>query len=373
MKETRFHGERLIHGLGSLSVLSELSGKTVLIVTGKGSMERTGVLDKVKDYLSSGFENVFVHKISGINPTDEMVMRGLEVMKSIKPDYLVALGGGSPIDCAKAMLVMYENPQYNISDLPNIKIPNKRETRFVVIPSTSGTASEVTHISVITYTESKLKIAIKSFCLRPDIAILDGEIPVTMPKSVCAQTGMDALTHAIESYICSFADDYTDALAKAAIEGIVEWLPISYETESSEARQKVHDFQCMAGMAFSNSGLGAVHGISHAFSGIYNTPHGLANAVILPYVMKYNCENSKIVYNKLEKLSKVLGENIIVKVVQMNKAMNIPFKMRETGISVDEFEKEFETIVKYSMMGATTQNPVKITEEAIRKIIRDCF
>ena len=371
MKEICLHGKKIVHGPGSLSVLKSISGRTALIVTGKGSMEKTGVVKKAQEYLAFGFSKVFVYKISGINPTDEMVLEGLNIIKEVTPDCIIAIGGGSPIDCAKAMLILAENPELSVDQMPTAKIPDQRKISFVIIPSTSGTASEVTHVAVITYAEKGLKIAVKSPILRPDIAILDGEITLTMPKSICAQTGMDALTHAIESFITPFADDFTRSLSKEAIEGIVKWLPISYNDESIFSRQKVHNYQCMAGMAFSNSGLGAVHGISHAFSGIFNTPHGLANAVILPYILEYNSEHDVNTKELLKELSDTLGSDIVQIVRDMNSSFNIPGKMRDTGISRTDFESNINRLVEYSMYGATSQNPVKMDTDVIRQLITD--
>lgn len=371
MKEICLHGKKIIHGPGSLSALKSICGKTALIVTGKGAMEKTGVLKKAQEYLSFGFSKVFVYKISGINPTDEMVVKGLEIMKEVNPDCLIAIGGGSPIDCAKAILILAENSELSIEQLTAAKIPDHRKTKFVIIPSTSGTASEVTHVAVITYAKKGLKIAVKSSILRPDIAILDGEITLTMPKSICAQTGMDALTHAIESFITPFADDFTRSLSKEAIEGIVKWLPVSYNEASIVSRQKVHNYQCMAGMAFSNSGLGAVHGISHAFSGIFNTPHGLANAVILPYILEYNSEHNDNTKTLLKELSVYLGSDITQIVRDLNRSFNIPEKMRDTGISNADFENNIDRLVEYSMYGATSQNPVKMDTDVIRQLITD--
>lgn len=371
MKEICLHGNKIIQGPGSLSALKNICGRSALIVTGKGAMERTGVIKKAKEYLTFGFSKVFVHKISGINPTDKMVLEGLDIIKKVNPDCIIAIGGGSPIDCAKTMLILAENPELSVDQLPTAEIPDQRKINFVVIPSTSGTASEVTHVAVITYAEKGLKIAVKSPILRPDIAILDGEITLTMPKSICAQTGMDALTHAIESYITPLADDFTRSLSKEAIEGIVKWLPISFSNESIVSRQKVHNYQCMAGMAFSNSGLGAVHGISHAFSGIFNTPHGLANAVILPYILEYNSEQDSGTKDLLKELSETLGSDIIHIIRNMNSSFSIPEKMRDTGISKADFESNINRLVEYSMYGATSQNPVKMDTEIIRRLITD--
>lgn len=263
MKALRFNSDLIVTGVNSMEYLKEIRYNKAFIITGGQSMFKSGVIDKVKEYLGNDEERITVYSGIGKNPTTEEVKKGVESIKKFEPDLVVAVGGGSPIDAAKIIALIYEYPELKVENLTNCILPDKRyKTKFVAIPSTSGTSSEVTHVSVLTYEDRNLKLGIKSPSLRPDIAILDGNIPMTLPYNMVAETGMDALTHAIEAYINTSIDDFTEVLAKGAIEGLIEWLPISFNNKDVESRQKVHNYQSMAGMAFSNSGLGMVHGIS---------------------------------------------------------------------------------------------------------------
>lgn len=373
MKALRFNGDVLVTGINSMEYLKEIKYNKAFIITGGQSMFKSGVIDKVKEYLGNNEERIFVYSGIGKNPTTEEVKKGVESIKKFEPDLVVAVGGGSPIDAAKIIALLYEYPELKVETLTKCILPDRRyKTKFVAIPSTSGTASEVTHVSVLTYEDINLKLGIKAESLRPDIAILDGNIPMTLPDNIVAETGMDALTHAIEAYINKTSDDFTEVLAKGAIEGIIEWLPISYKNKDIESRQKVHNYQCMAGMAFSNSGLGMVHGVSHAFGGKYNLAHGLTNAIILPHAMKYNSRDNEV-FKKFEKLSASLGFDIIKKVKNLNKELGIANCLKDVGISEDDFKRDYELLVKNSMCGSTIANPIKIDIEVMRKFIKTVY
>ena len=313
MKKIRLTGEQLITGPGALDALGALEFTRAMIVTGGRSLFRNGTIDRAKALLEP---HGAVEVLDGIgaNPTRDQVEQGLAAMRAFSPDLVVAMGGGSPIDAAKAMLLFYEWPALNFENVFSTPLPEKRtKTRFVAVPSTSGTTSEVTHVTVITFPEISRKLAIKTEALRPDIAILDGDICLSLPAHIAAETGMDALTHAIECYTNRSKETFTDLLARGAIEGIFEWLPRSVAGGDLESRQRMHEYACMAGMAFSNAGLGMVHGISHAFSAFYNTAHGLANAVILPYVLDYNRQDPWVA-QELDRLSAALGSDVVEKV-----------------------------------------------------------
>lgn len=373
MKALRFNGDVLVTGINSMEYLKEIKYNKAFIITGGQSMFKSGVIDKVKEYLGNDEEKIFIYSGIGKNPTTEEVKNGIESIKKFEPDLVVAVGGGSPIDAAKIIALLYEYPELKVENLTNCKLPEKRyKTKFVAIPSTSGTASEVTHVSVLTYEDKNLKLGIKSPSLRPDIAILDGNIPMTLPYNIAAETGMDALTHAIEAYINTTGDDFTEVLAKGAIEGLIEWLPRSCNNKDVESRQKVHNYQSMAGMAFSNSGLGMVHGISHAFGGKYNLAHGLTNAVILPYAMKYNNRDNEV-SKKFIKLSKAIGVNIIEKVEMLNRELGIAKCIKDVGICEDDFKRDYELLVENSMCGSTVANPIKIDIEVMKKIVKTVY
>ena len=373
MKKLNLTRDILVTGENSLEYLKEIDTKKAVIITGGSSMKRTGVLDRVTELLEENGAAVTIYSGVGKNPTTGMVLEGLAFVREQKPDCILAVGGGSSIDAAKVMLLFYEHPELNFdnvfsSDLENLEF----HTQFVAIPSTSGTASEVTRVSVITFEEEHFKRAIRSFHIFPNVAILDPSLPLTLPAHIAAETGMDALTHALEAYINKNGNDFTDDLAKEAIEGMIEWLPESVLKGTYAAREKVHNYQCMAGMAFANSGLGIVHGVSHAFGGMYNVAHGLANAVILPYSMDYNKKDPEVAA-KYAKLSRVLGQDVTEAVKELSAKINIPAKMQDAGVPEEDFKRDFPQLLEYSMQGSTVVNPIRVSTEDMEKFLNCIF
>lgn len=370
MKELVFTRKALVTGENALEYLKNIEYKKAVIVTGGSSMEKTGVIAKVKLFMKKTDAEISVYSGIQKNPTDKQIAEGVKFLKKEEPDVLIAVGGGSSIDAAKVMILLYEYPELSFETIFVESLEDKKlNTLFIAIPSTSGTASEVTHVSVVTMEEDAFKMACRSQHLRPDIAILDGSIPVSLPKNIAAETGMDALTHALEAYVNKSGDDFTNALAKEAIEGIIEWLPQSCEKGDITSRSKVHNFQCMAGMAFSNSGLGIVHGVSHAFGGKYNLAHGLANAIILPYSMDYNKKDS-FVAEQYKRLSKAIGADIIETVKNLKQKLGIVESLSQAGVSREVFEKDFDVLVENSMKGSTRANPIAVSIEDMKKFVR---
>lgn len=372
MKQLQLTGRHLLTGPGAISGLENLDFTRALLVTGSKSMFRSGVIDRIRDLLSPrGLLKIY----SGIgaNPTCAEVEAGLSEMRAFQPDLVIAVGGGSAIDAAKAMLLFYEYPSLNFQNVFQSPLPQTRaKTTFVAIPSTSGTASEVTHVTVITFPDKKQKLAIKTEAIRPDIAVLDGEICLSLPPHIAAETGMDALTHALECYTNRSKDTFTDLLAEGAIRGILTCLPASVHEGTLESRQKMHEYSCMAGMAFSNAGLGMVHGISHAFSAFYHTAHGLANAVILPYVLEYNQQDGWVAA-QLNRLSALTGGDIVAQVRTLSGQAGIPSCLRDTGIPEADFLRDEAQLIEGSMLGSTAVNPIPMTREAIAPIIRAAY
>lgn len=372
MKKIRLTGEQLITGPGALDALGALEFTRAMIVTGGRSLFRNGTIDRAKALLEP---HGAVEVLDGIgaNPTRDQVEQGLAAMRAFSPDLVVAMGGGSPIDAAKAMLLFYEWPALNFENVFSTPLPEKRtKTRFVAVPSTSGTASEVTHVTVITFPEISQKLAIKTEALRPNIAILDGDICLSLPAHIAAETGMDALTHAIECYTNRSKETFTDLLARGAIEGIFEWLPRSVAGGDLESRQRMHEYACMAGMAFSNAGLGMVHGISHAFSAFYNTAHGLANTVILPYVLDYNRQDPWVA-RELDRLSAALGGDVVERVRALSRKVGIPACLRDAGIPEADFLRDEAQLIAGAMLGSTKVNPIPMTPETIAPIVRAAY
>ena len=368
MKTLHLQGECLVIGPDSIDYLQQVPFKKAYIITGGGSMERTGVIARVKDCLASRGE---IALYSGIqkNPTTADIMEAMQPFASFAPDLVIAVGGGSAIDAAKIMTLLYEYPHLNFDNIFSEALPSRRlKTTFVAIPSTSGTGTEVTNVSVVTFPQGDLKRGIASESLRPDLAILDGNLPTTLPKSIVAQTGIDALTHALECYINRNVDDFTEVIAKGAIEGILAWLPISYEKGDLQSRQKMHNYQCMAGMAFSNAGLGMVHGISHAIGGRYNLAHGLTNAVVLPYSMDYN-KRDPWVAARYASLTQSIGKDIIQSVKDLNASLDIPRCFQDVGIAESRFKEDFPLLVQNCLMGSTRVNPIPVPQEDMQKIL----
>lgn len=374
MKKLKLYGDKLVIGKGSLSYIKETKGKRIFIVTGGKSMFANGTIDRIKAMLEECGKEYIV--MSGIkkNPDTDIVNKGVKQMKNFNPDTVLALGGGSPIDAAKVMAVFYEYPELNFDNALKSDIPEVRKSiEFIAIPTTSGTGTEVTKAAVITYKERDLKIGLKSNAFIPDIAILDPELTMSMPDNIVAETGMDALTHALECYINHNLDDFTECLARGAIQGLFKYLPISYKEKTIESREKVHNYQSIAGMAFHNAGLGMDHGIAHAFGGKYDLGHGLLNGIALPYVLQYN-SNNPTVKEKLDYLEKALEvEDIVQAVRDLNKLLDIPASFKEAGIDEKDFYNDFESLVKNSLKGSTRSNPIKVSKEDMERILKDIY
>ena len=241
----------LYHGKGSLAELKNFEGKRAIICVGGGSMKRFGFLDRAVDYLKEAGMEVELFEGIEPDPSVETVMRGAEVMSKFQPDWIVAMGGGSPIDAAKAMWIKYEYPEVTFEDMCKVfGLPKLRtKAKFCAIPSTSGTATEVTAFSIITDYEKGIKYPIADFEITPDVAIVDSDLAETMPPKLVAHTGMDAMTHSIEAYVSTANCDYTDALAIHSIKMIQKDLIDSFNGDM-DARKHMHNAQCLADILF---------------------------------------------------------------------------------------------------------------------------
>ncbi|WP_102401240.1 iron-containing alcohol dehydrogenase [Haloimpatiens massiliensis] len=369
-------------GNGSLETLKTLKGKRAVVVVGGGSMKRFGFLDKVEAYLKeAGME---VKLIEGVepDPSVETVMNGAAVMREFQPDWIVSIGGGSPIDAAKAMWIFYEYPEFTFEQaVVPFGLPELRQkAKFVAIPSTSGTATEVTAFSVITNYNEKIKYPLADFNLTPDVAIVDPDLAQTMPAKLVAHTGMDALTHAIEAYVATLRSSFSDPLAMEAIEMVKENLLKSYEGDN-EARDEMHIAQCLAGMAFSNALLGITHSMAHKTGAVFHIPHGCANAIFLPYVIDFN---KKACGERYAKIAKKLGlagntqdeliDSLTDMIREMNKKMNIPLTMKEYGVTEEDFKANLEFISENAVADAcTSSNPRAISVDEMKKVFEATF
>lgn len=372
MKELRFHGELIVTGDKSIDYLTKLDSKKTMLITGKGSMFKNGTIDRITAALNKkGIESDIYSGVKA-NPSTAQVFEALDKMRGFKPDTIIAVGGGSAIDLAKVVTVFYDhNVDFNYALEKGM--PQTRTTKFIAIPSTSGTGTEVTKAAVITFQEDNIKIGFKSEAFMPDVAILDPEVTLSMPKSVVAETGMDAMTHAVEAFINRNIDDFTGVLAKGAIEGLLKYLPLSYEYGDLKNREKVHNYQAIAGSAFTNVGLGMAHGISHAIGGMYDLGHGLINAVVLPYVLKFNSRDTWV-QERLSELDKLVEEgDFINTVVSLNNRINIPKSFKDMGITKEQFEEDFNELVENSLKGSTRVNPVKPSKEDMEILLKEIF
>ena len=298
----------LYHGPHALEALKTLPGKRAMICVGGGSMKRFGFLDRAEAYLKEAGMEVELFEGIEPDPSVETVMKGAAAMEKFQPDWIVAIGGGSPIDAAKAMWIKYEYPDITFEDMCKVFgiPPLRRKAHFCAISSTSGTATEVTAFSIITDYQKGIKYPIADFEITPDVAIVDPELAHTMPKKLVAHTGMDAMTHAIEAYVSTANCDFTDPLALHAIEMIQADLVGSYNGDMDK-RDAMHNAQCLAGMAFSNALLGIVHSMAHALGAVYDTPHGVANAILLPAIMEYNAPCTGEKYREIARAMGVEG------------------------------------------------------------------
>lgn len=369
----------IYYGPGAIDELKNLHGyKKALILTGGGSMRRGGFLQRTEAALAAaGMETKIFEGIEP-DPSIETVFKGAELMRHFEPDVIVAIGGGSPIDAAKAMWVFYEHPEKTFDDIKDpFTIPKLRSKAiFVAIPSTSGTATEVTAFSVITDYKTNIKYPLADFEITPDIAILDTDIPQTMPKSLTAHTGMDAITHALEAYVATARSDFSDPLALKAISDIYDNLVDSYNG-SATARSKMHIAQCLAGMAFSNALLGISHSLAHKTGAMFNLPHGCCNAILLPFVIKYN---SKVCAHRYAQVARMLGlsggtdeqltDALIASIMELNKKLDIAQTYQANGVSEELFKAHADDIAKNAVLDpCTSSNPRPTDAENMKKVL----
>ncbi|GAA0863251.1 bifunctional acetaldehyde-CoA/alcohol dehydrogenase [Paraclostridium tenue] len=363
--------ERVYHEFGSVSYLEKMANTNRVMIVTDRMMVQLGYVDKLTYHLRKRNNPVMIEVFADVepDPSVETVLNGANVMRQFKPDTIIALGGGSSMDAAKGMWLFYENPEVDFDDLRLrfmdirkrvFKFPKLgRQAKLVAIPTTSGTGSEVTSFAVVTDKVNNVKYPLADYELTPDIAIIDPNFVMTVPKSVTADTGVDVLTHAIEAYVSVMATDYTDALAIKAIEMVFEYLPRAYKDGSDrEAREKMHNASCMAGMAFANAFLGINHSLAHKLGSEFHIPHGRANAILLPYVIRYNATKptkfsafpkykSFVADKKYAEIAKYIGlkantteegvNNLIDAINKLLVELNIPKTIAECGVSEKDF------------------------------------
>lgn len=389
----------LYHGKNALEALKTFTGKKAFVCVGGSSMKKFGFLDKTVGYLKEAGMEVRIFEGIEPDPSVDTVMRGAKEMLEFEPDWIVAIGGGSPIDAAKAMWIKYEYPEYTFEDMCKVfGIPTlRKKAHFCAISSTSGTATEVTAFSIITDYNQGIKYPIADFEITPDVAIVDPELAHTMPQKLVAHTGMDAMTHAIEAYVSTANCDYTDPLALHAIAMIQRDLVASYNGDM-DARDRMHNAQCLAGMAFSNALLGIVHSMAHKTGAIFadhgaHIIHGAANAMYLPKVIAFNAkdETAAARYEQIADCLKLEGNTreekiqaLIAYLRSMNDALNIPHCIKEYGADsyptaegfVPEkvfLERLHDIAVNAVADACTGSNPRQPSVEEMEKLLKCCY
>ena len=389
----------IYYGANALENLKNLKGKKAVLVLGGGSMKRFGFVDKALAYLKeAGMEVALIEGIEP-DPSVETVMNGAQKMLEFQPDWIIAMGGGSPIDAAKAMWIKYEYPDVTFEDMCKVfGLPKlRKKAHFCAISSTSGTATEVTAFSIITDYAKGIKYPIADFEITPDVAIVDPDLAETMPKKLVAHTGMDAMTHSIEAYVSTANCDYTDPLALHAIKMIQRDLVKSYNGDMA-ARDSMHNAQCLAGMAFSNALLGIVHSMAHKTGAAFadygaHIIHGAANAMYLPKVIAFNAKDptAKKRYGEIADFMKLGGNNDDEKVALlirhlrgMNDDLNIPHCIKHYGadsyptengfVPEEVFLARLPEIAKNAIGDACTgSNPRIPTQEEMEKLLKCCY
>ncbi len=375
--------ERIYHEAGSIQYLEKLPEvERVMIVTDR-MMVQLGYVEKLEYHLRKRRNPVMIDVFADVepDPSVDTVLNGAEAMRKFKPDTIISLGGGSAMDAAKGMWLFYENPEADFEDLRLkfmdirkriFKFPKLgRRAKMVAVPTTSGTGSEVTSFAVITDKVNNVKYPLADYELTPDVAIIDPSFVMSVPAAVTADTGLDVLTHAIEAYVSVMATDYTDALAMKAIQMVFDYLPKSYKgsntAEGKEAREKMHNASCMAGMAFANAFLGVNHSLAHKLGSEFHIPHGRANAILLPHVIEYNAAmpskfaafpryKSFVADKKYAEIAKMLGlkantteegvKSLAQAVRNLMKEVNVPMTIKDCGIEENTY---FEAIEKLAL------------------------
>ena len=400
--------EKIYFEAGSIAYLEKMPNISRAFIVTDPSMVNLGYIDKILYYLRKRKEYVHSEIFSDVesDPSFETVYRGVEMMREFKPDVIIAVGGGSPIDAAKGMWLFYEHPE---ADAEGMKLKfmdiRKRTYKFpklgnkaqlVAIPTTSGTGSEVTSFAVITDKKLNKKYPLADYELTPDVAIVDPDLVMSLPKTITADTGMDVLTHAIEAYVSNMASDYTDGLAEKAFELVFKNLREAYNNGSNaHAREKMHNASTIAGMAFTNAFLGINHSLAHKIGAEFHLPHGRINAILLPYVIRYNSQKPTkfvsfpkyeyyIADQKYADLSRRMnfpaygneeGVNSLIKEIQkLNADLNIPKSFKEAGINEQEFMAKLDLLADRAFEDqCTTANPRLPLVEELRQILIDSY
>ncbi|OFI47217.1 bifunctional acetaldehyde-CoA/alcohol dehydrogenase [Floricoccus penangensis] len=389
----------------SITYLRQIKAERVMLVCDPG-MVQFGYADLIRKQLEKNPNDPKIEVFSDVepNPSTNTVYKGLEVFTSFQPDVVIALGGGSAMDAAKAMWMFFEHPDVSFFGAKQkfldirkraYKIPYAEKAQFICIPTTSGTGSEVTPFAVITDSEDHTKYPLADYALTPDVAIVDPQLVMSVPASVTADTGMDVLTHAIESYVSVMASDYTRGLSLQAIKLVFDYLETSVKTGDPLAREKMHNASTMAGMAFANAFLGITHSIAHKVGGAWNIPHGRTNAILLPHVIRYNAKDPQkhAMFPKYDffradtdyaDIAKFLGlpgetteelvESLAKAVYDLGIAVGIEMNWKSQGLTKKQMNAEIDHLSEKAYEDqCTTANPKEPLISELKGIIETCY
>lgn len=381
MRPMKLAGSELMFGAGSLDYIKSIHVERASIVVGGSSMEKSGMLAKVQELFCEAGAQVSVIRGVEPDPSLETVLRGAGEMLEFQPDLIVGLGGGSAMDAAKAMWIYYEHPELKTIEeiLPPNEFPKLRnKARLCCIPSTSGTASEVSRSIVISDNERGVKHGIGNMEMMPDIAICDPAVTMSMPGHITAETGMDAMTHAVEALVSQRANYLSDILARQAVKDIFAYLPVAYEEGANvEAREKMLNASMAAGLAFTNVSLGIVHSIAHTLGSFFHIAHGLGDAIVLPYVIHFNemkSDGARDIYRNLAEEQK--AESFEESILELNKKLHIADRI--SALLSEEQRAEYqERIPEMADMaladGCTKTNPVIPTKAEMEELFKTIF
>jgi acetaldehyde dehydrogenase/alcohol dehydrogenase len=400
--------EKIYFEAGSIQYLEKMPDITKAFIVTDESMIKLGYIDKVLYHLRKRAQYVHSEIFADVepDPSFETIKKGVKAIESFAPDVIIAVGGGSAIDAAKGMWLFYEHPEADVEGLKlkfmdirkrTYKFPKLgTKAKMVAIPTTSGTGSEVTSFAVISDKVQNKKYPLADYELTPDVAIIDPDLVMTLPKKITADTGMDVLTHALEAYVSNMASDYTDGLAEKAVELVFNYLLEAYEHGDNRiAREKMHNASCIAGMAFTNAFLGINHSLAHKLGAKYHIAHGRANAILLPYVVKYNATKPTkfvsfpkyeyfIADEKYAALARKNGlkadtieeavDSLIAKIRELNEKLEIPKSLQEVGIDEQDFLANVDELADRAFEDqCTTANPRLPLVTELKQILLDAY
>ncbi len=373
---------RIFYGYGKLKQLKYIRGNKILIVTDKVIVD-LGFIDKVTKQLKKS-KTPMEYKIFDEvepDPSDTTVLKGAEIAQEFKPDWIIAIGGGSSMDVAKMIWVLYENPEIQIIEInPLQRIKLGKKSKLVTIPTTSGTGAEITFGCVITNAKTHNKMTLANFAITPNWAIIDPNLALTMPPKLTLATGIDALTHAVEAYVSPLKNDFSDGHCLKAIQLVFKWLQRSYEsgksgTPDKEAREKMHYAGTIAGLGFGNSSGGIAHGIGHSIGAVLDLQHGFCVGILLPYTIEYLDSTSRMNFEEIVNLLQLQNGKNATEILANNirkllTSLNVPLNFKDFGVKEEDFKSKFEKILQFSKIDLSTKTcPRKATDDELKKLI----